>query len=103
METSFSGNTLCSEGYIEEIKLKVITTICLERSSRTSASMLKAYNSSLFKVFISIRIAISPGLHYIGVSLCNRFTENVFCDVMDHHLSSKSPIIDTVLLGFVKD
>jgi len=44
METSFSGNTLCSEGHIEEMKLKIVTKMFLECSSRTLAPVLKAYN-----------------------------------------------------------
>jgi hypothetical protein len=71
MEASFSGNTLCSEGHIEEIKFKSVTKIFLECSSRTLAPVLKAYNIFLaFKVRICIRVAIIPGLHYVGLSLC---------------------------------
>ena len=44
METSFSGNALCSEGHVEEIKLKIVTKRCLECFSRTLAPVLKAYN-----------------------------------------------------------
>ena len=67
----------------------------------TSAERIQQFRNST--VFICIRIAIIPGLHFVGVSLCDIWTKNVFCDVMVHHLSSTSPIIDTVLLDFVKD